>query len=211
MLSEHYSINVANMASLCSLTSRQRILNSYRRRHKDDRPFLRNQKAILPIRGFKGNRILYGDSLEAVDEMTEEEEDVDSTEFVTNLEPVYSEPQFELSDDSQISDISSGYLSHTTEKYLMHHSESTPTRVEYPQQSSRSGYQTFGQRNIRDQHDRYLSQEVSNPTTHPHRSHTTSGYCMSSPESGYLSSDEECLLLQLGEVSLSFLCLISAA
>lgn len=131
--------------------------------------------------------------------MTEEEEDVDSTDFVTNLEPVYSEPQFELSDDSQISDISSGYLSHTTEKYLMHHSESTPTRVEYPQQSSRSGYQTFGQRNIRDQHDRYLSQEVSNPTTHPHRSHTTSGYCMSSPESGYLSSDEECLLLQLGK------------
>ena len=85
-----------NMASLCSVTSSKKILKSYRRRRYDDRPFAKSNKAILPIRGFKGNRILYGDSLDAVNEVTEEEEedyDEDDDKFI---EPLYSEPQFEL-------------------------------------------------------------------------------------------------------------------
>ena len=140
------------MASLCSLTSKQKILNSYRRKHKDDRPFLRSQKVILPIRGFKGNRILYGDSLEAVDEVTEEDDD-DRV-----AEPVYSEPQFATvcADDSQISsssDISSGYLSQEVNPH--HRSLQPPT--------------------------------------------TTTSYCLSSPESGYLSSDEEFVQFHTGK------------
>ena len=84
------------MAGLCSVTSSKKILKSYRRRRYDDRPFAKSNKAILPIRGFKGNRILYGDSLDAVNEVIEEEEeeDDDDDKFI---EPLYSEPQFELS------------------------------------------------------------------------------------------------------------------
>ena len=69
---------------------------------------------ILPIRGFKGNRILYGDSLDAVGEATEEDTEDDEDDEVDLLEPVYSEPQFDPADESQVSssDISSGYLSH---------------------------------------------------------------------------------------------------
>ena len=36
---------------------------------------------ILPIRGFKGNRILYGDSLDAVGEATEEDTDNEDGDF----------------------------------------------------------------------------------------------------------------------------------
>ena len=68
------------MAALCSVTSSKRILQSYRRRRHDDRPFARSQKVILPIRGFKGNRVLYGDSLDAACELTDEEEDDDDEE-----------------------------------------------------------------------------------------------------------------------------------
>ena len=77
------------MASLCSVTSSKKILQSYRRRRHDDRPFARSQKLILPIRGFKGNRVLYGDSLDAACEVTDdddgdlEDEDEDEEEEET--------------------------------------------------------------------------------------------------------------------------------
>ena len=111
---------------------------------------------ILPIRGFKGNRILYGDSLDAVGEATEE--DTDNEDGDDLLEPVYSEPQFDPADESQVSssDISSGYLSHET------------------------------------------------PSQHQHRNNNNNNnnkavHSLSSPESGYLSSDEDCLVFQHGE------------
>ena len=137
------------MASLCSVTSSRKLLASYRRRRRDDRPFARSQKVILPIRGFKGNRILYGDSLDAVGEVTEE--DTDDDDDLT--EPVYSEPQFDRgADESQVSssDISSGYL----------------------------------------------SQELS---SQHHNNNNKAVQSLSSPESGYLSSDEDCLVFQQGE------------
>ena len=81
-------------------------------------------KMFIPvIRGFKGNRILYGDSLDAVGEVTEEDTDDDNDgdnyddgEEEDVMEPVYSEPQFALADESQVSssDVSSGYLSHVS-------------------------------------------------------------------------------------------------
>ena len=81
---------------------------------------------ISVIRGFKGNRILYGDSLDAVGEVTEEETDDDNDddnyddgEEEDVMEPVYSEPQFALADESQVSssDVSSGYLSHVSQHH----------------------------------------------------------------------------------------------
>ena len=136
------------MASLCSVTSSRKLLANYRRRRNDDRPFARSQKVILPIRGFKGNRILYGDSLDAVGEVTEEDTDDDDDDD----EPVYSEPQFDPADESHVSssDISSGYLSH----------------------------------------------EV---TSQHHNNNNKGVHSLSSPESGYLSSDEDCLVFQQGE------------
>lgn len=143
------------MASLCSVTSSRKLLASYRRRRNDDRPFARSQKVILPIRGFKGNRILYGDSLDAVGEVTEEDTDDDDD----LIEPVYSEPQFDPADESQVSssDISSGYLSH-----------------EAPSQ----------------QHHRNNNNNNNSKAAHS----------LSSPESGYLSSDEDCLVFTQGEL-----------
>ena len=110
---------------------------------------------ILPIRGFKGNRILYGDSLDAVGEATEEDTE-DDEEDGDLTEPVYSEPQFDPADESQVSssDISSGYLSHEA------------------------------------------------PSQHQHRNNNNNNkaaHSLSSPESGYLSSDEDCLVFQHGE------------
>ena len=139
------------MASLCSVTSSRKLLASYRRRRTDDRPFARSQKVILPIRGFKGNRILYGDSLDAVGEVTEEDTDDDDDE------PVYSEPQFGRgADGDQVSssDISSGYLSHE----------------------------------VTSQH-------------HNNNNNSKAVQSLSSPESGYLSSDEDCLVFQQGEAA----------
>ena len=156
------------MAGLCSVTSSRKILKSYRRKRNDDRPFARSAKAILPIRGFKGNRILYGDSLDAVNEVTEEDEDDDDTEEEDDnmIEPVYSEPQFVMSEDSQLSssDTSSGYLSHELTPPLSH---------EMCHNNHRNN---------------------NNITTT-----TTTTHSLSSPESGYLSSDEDCLVFQQGE------------
>ena len=145
------------MASLCSVTSSRKLLASYRRRRNDDRPFARSQKVILPIRGFKGNRILYGDSLDAVGEATEE--DTDNEDGDDLLEPVYSEPQFDPADESQVSssDSSSGYLSHET-----------PSQHQLRNKNNNNN---------------------NNKAVHS----------LSSPESGYLSSDEDCLVFQRGE------------
>ena len=158
------------MAGLCSVTSSKKILQSYRRRRHDDRPFARSQKLILPIRGFKGNRVLYGDSLDDACDVTDddeddEEEDEEDEEEVGG-EPVYSEPQFAESHLSS-SDItvSSGYFSHETSPGLtqQHHNN-------------------------------------HNNHHHHHSVRTTGGLqqSLSSPESGYLSSDEDCLGFQTG-------------
>ena len=161
------------MASLCSVTSSKKILQSYRRRRHDDRPFARTQKLILPIRGFKGNRVLYGDSLDDACDVTDddeddEEEDEEDEEEVGG-EPVYSEPQFAESHLSS-SDItvSSGYFSHETSPGL-----------------------TQPHHNNNNHH---------NNNHHHHSVRTTGGLqqSLSSPESGYLSSDEDCLVFQTG-------------
>ena len=69
------------------------------------------QKVILPIRGFKGNRVLYGDSLDAVGEVTEDEDEDEDEEAA---EPLYAEPQFlaPCAGSPVSSDTSSGRLSH---------------------------------------------------------------------------------------------------
>ena len=66
---------------------------------------------ILPIRGFKGNRVLYGDSLDAVGEVTEDEDEDEDEEAA---EPLYAEPQFlaPCAGSPVSSDTSSGRLSH---------------------------------------------------------------------------------------------------
>ena len=160
------SVTHDNMAGLCSVTSSKKILKSYRRKRNDDRPFARSAKAILPIRGFKGNRILYGDSLDAVNEVTEEDEDEDDDcdDDDNTIEPVYSEPQFVLSEDSQLSssDTSSGYLSNERTPPLSHGTC----------------------------HNNYHNNNITT---------TTTTHSLSSPESGYLSSDEDCLIFQQGE------------
>ena len=70
------------------------------------------QKVILPIRGFKGNRVLYGDSLDAVGEVTEDEDEDEDEEEAA--EPLYAEPQFlaPCAGSPVSSDTSSGRLSH---------------------------------------------------------------------------------------------------
>ena len=157
------------MASLCSVTSSKKILQSYRRRRHDDRPFARSQKLILPIRGFKGNRVLYGDSLDGACDVTdddddEDEEEEEEEEEEVGGEPVYSEPQF---DESHLSSsditVSSGYFSH----------ETSPG----------------------------LTQQHHNHNNNNHQSVRSNGglqQSLSSPESGYLSSDEDCLVFQTG-------------
>ena len=164
------------MASLCSVTSSKKILQSYRRRRHDDRPFARSQKVILPIRGFKGNRVLYGDSLDDACDLTddddnEDDEEDEEEEEEVGGEPVYSEPQFEESHLSS-SDItvSSGYFSHETSPGL-------------PQQ-----------------HHNNNNNNSNNSNNHHHSVRTTGGLqqSLSSPESGYLSSDEDCLVFQTG-------------
>ena len=161
------------MASLCSVTSSKKILQSYRRRRHDDRPFARSQKVILPIRGFKGNRVLYGDSLDDACDVTDEDDDDDDDdeeeeEEEVAGEPVYSEPQF---DESHLSSsditVSSGYFSHETSPGLPppHHNNND-----------------------------------NNNNTNNHSVRATGGLqqSLSSPESGYLSSDEDCLVFQTG-------------
>ena len=82
---------------------------------------------ILPIRGFKGNRVLYGDSLDAVGEVTEEEEDDDDDE--AGAEPLYAEPQFlaPCAGSPVSSDTSSGRLSHQVELETKVHEDFTIT------------------------------------------------------------------------------------
>ena len=77
-------------------------------RHTDDRPFTQEKKQVLPIRGFKGNRVIYGDISD------EEDEDI-----LTKDEPVYSEPVFTLSSykDSGLSSLDSGYTVSDSQGY----------------------------------------------------------------------------------------------
>ena len=165
------------MASLCSVTSSKKILQSYRRRRHDDRPFARSQKVILPIRGFKGNRVLYGDSLDACDVTDDDDDDDDEEEEEEEVagEPVYSEPQF---DESHLSSsditVSSGYFSHETSPGLP-------------------------QPHYNDNNDNNNNNDNINDTNN-HSVRTTGGLqqSLSSPESGYLSSDEDCLVFQTG-------------
>ena len=62
---------------------------------KDDRPFKKQEKAVLQIRGFKGNRIIYEDVFDAdweafdVNEIFSEDESPNESS-----EPFYSEPTF---------------------------------------------------------------------------------------------------------------------
>ena len=88
---------------------------------------------ILPIRGFKGNRVLYGDSLDAVGEVTEEEDDDDDE---AGAEPLYAEPQFlaPCAGSPVSSETSSGDLSHQVELETKVHedftiTEKAPTRT----------------------------------------------------------------------------------
>ena len=104
-----------------------------RRKKGDDRPFLKHKKPILPIRGFKGNRVIYGDTFDV-------EEEPDQAYFVQSNdyhhkdlgpesdEPMYSEPNFALSDAISTPSISteSGYHSHEVL------ATSTPQSISYP-------------------------------------------------------------------------------
>ena len=79
---------------LCSMTG-GRSLSLFKRRGRDDRPFPRHTQ-ILPIAGFRGNRVMYGESW-----WTPEEEELNSEEEgnyrprdLEPEEPVYSEPSF---------------------------------------------------------------------------------------------------------------------
>jgi len=77
-------------------------------RHTDDRPFTQEKKQVLPIRGFKGNRVIYGDISD------DEDEDI-----LTKDEPLYSEPVFTLSSykDSGLSSLDSGYTVSDSQGY----------------------------------------------------------------------------------------------
>ena len=119
--------------------------------------------------------MLYGDSLDDACDLTDDddnEDDEDEEEEVeVGGEPVYSEPQFEESHLSS-SDItvSSGYFSHETSPGL-------------PQQ-----------------HHNNNNNDNNSNNHHHHSVRTTGGLqqSLSSPESGYLSSDEDCLVFQTG-------------
>ena len=86
---------------LCSMTGGR--LGLWRNKgRRDDRPFPPRQ--ILPIAGFRGNRVMYGESWWTPEEEVDkgEEEDVEGTMMEGSYnpralepeEPVYSEPNF---------------------------------------------------------------------------------------------------------------------
>ena len=58
------------------------------RKRRDDRPFGKEKKPVLPIRGFKGNRVIYGDISDV------EEEDVQTNLLKDVDEPLYNEPDY---------------------------------------------------------------------------------------------------------------------
>ena len=123
--------------SFCSIVAGRKILAW--RKKENDRQFVKQKKDILPIRGFKGNRVIYGDIFDV-------EEEPEKMYFVQTFdyhhkdldfksgEPMYSEPNFvpnyaisthsylknknlsrELIEQSSVSPCSSpesGYLSH---------------------------------------------------------------------------------------------------
>ena len=72
--------------SLCTGMMASRLVGWRKRR--DDRPFGRQKKPVLPIRGFKGNRVIYGDISDV------EEEDVQTNLLKDVDEPLYSEPDY---------------------------------------------------------------------------------------------------------------------
>ena len=105
--------------------------------------------------------MLYGDSLDAACEVTDQDEDEEEEDREEEgEEPVYSEPQFEVYEESQMSSsditVSSGYFSHQTSPAL------------------------------------------------PNQIHDNNKPSLSSPESGYLSSDEDCLVFHTGNATLPF-------
>ena len=102
---QYRSSNHPSTMALCYGLAR-RILGYTR--HTDDRPFTQERKQVLPIRGFKGNRVIYGDISE------DEEEDI-----LTKDEPLYSEPVFPLSGykDGGLSSLDSGYTVSDSQGY----------------------------------------------------------------------------------------------
>ena len=90
--------NLSHKMKLCSMTGGR--LGLWRNRaRRDDRPFPPRQ--ILPIAGFRGNRVMYGESWWTPEEQEEEEEEQEQEEGSYNPralepeeEPVYSEPNF---------------------------------------------------------------------------------------------------------------------
>ena len=62
---------------------------------KDDRPFKKQEKAVLHIRGFKGNRVIYEDVFDAEGEAFDVNEIFSEDESPNeSSEPLYSEPTF---------------------------------------------------------------------------------------------------------------------
>ena len=82
--------------SLCSITGGRKLLGW--RKKGDDRPFVKQKKPVLPIRGFKGNRVIYGDIFDVEDEnlqATPFEQDYQNKD-IKSAEPFYSEPYFPI-------------------------------------------------------------------------------------------------------------------
>ena len=81
--------------SLCSITGGRKLLGW--RKKGDDRPFVKQKKPVLPIRGFKGNRVIYGDIFDVEDdhlESTPFEQDYQNKD-IKSAEPLYSELDFD--------------------------------------------------------------------------------------------------------------------
>ena len=91
--------------SLCSITGERKLL--WWRKKGDDRPFVKQKKPVLPIRGFKGNRVIYGDIFDVEDEnlqATPFEQDYQNKD-IKSAEPLYSELDFDSDSwDSATSD-----------------------------------------------------------------------------------------------------------
>ena len=104
--------------NLCSMTGSRVFVGWKKGRQKDDRPFSVSRKQIYPIRGFKGNRVIYGDSFDC--DVSEVESDrtyfVENTEFhhknLVNVddEPIYSEPVFARPETDEKDDDSGGAM-----------------------------------------------------------------------------------------------------
>ena len=126
MFEQH--IKQSSRMSWCSLVLTRKLMMTLKRK-EDDRPFSQQKKPILPIKGFKGNRIIYEDIFDFQDETTCQP----SIQNEEHEEPLYNEP--DLTESNQ-----SDYQDSNTENSSLKHGSSYSPESGYISSTSRGSF-----------------------------------------------------------------------